>query len=99
MGRGRRSTRDQDAEPDGEWNSHLAGNVLERPHWQWEAGDLDEEKPITLVQADGTMRVLPEEDAEVANAIGELLKAVLVKARVGRDIREDAEDTRLRAGR
>jgi hypothetical protein len=70
-----------DAEPDGEWNSHIEGNVLERPHWQWEEGDLDEEEPITLIQADGITRVLPEEDVEVAKAIGELLKAVVVKAR------------------
>lgn len=68
-----------DAEPDGEWNSHIEGNELERPHWE-EACEANEDAPITLVQLDGTETVLPE-CSELAEPLGELLKAVLLKAR------------------
>jgi hypothetical protein len=68
-----------DAGPDGEWNSHIEGNELERPHWQ-EAGEANMDGPINLVQLDGTETVLPV-NSELAEPLGELLKAVLLKAR------------------
>jgi hypothetical protein len=68
-----------DAEPDGEWNSHIEGNVLERTHWQ-EAGEANCEGPITLIELDGTETILPE-GTELAEPLGELVKAVLLKAR------------------
>ena len=69
-----------DAEPDGEWNSHIEGNLLERPHWQWAGEDTGEEEPPTLVKANGSTVVLAEDDAALAETIGELIRAVLVKA-------------------
>jgi hypothetical protein len=68
-----------DAEPDGEWNSHIDGNAIERPHWL-AACEANLESPITLVQVDGTEVELPE-GAELAEPLGELIKAVLLKAR------------------
>lgn len=68
-----------DAEPDGEWNSHIEGNELERPRWQ-EVGEANTDGPITLVQLDGTETVLPA-GSELAEPFGALLKAVLLKAR------------------
>jgi len=68
-----------DAEPDGEWNSHIEGNELERPHWL-EAGEANMEGPLTLVGLDSTEVVLPP-GAELAEPLGELVKAVLLKAR------------------
>jgi hypothetical protein len=68
-----------DAEPDGEWTAHIDGNALDRPHWL-EAGEANSAGPITLVQLDGTETELPA-GAELAEPLGELLKAVLVKAR------------------
>jgi hypothetical protein len=67
-----------DAEPDGEW-THLITeeNMLDRPHWL-EAGAA--EGPITLVRLDGTVAELPA-DAELAELLGEMVKAVLLKAR------------------
>jgi hypothetical protein len=66
-----------DAEPDGEWNSHIEGQELERPLWL-AAGE--SESPVTLIQLDGSERVL-EPDFEIAESLGELLHAVLLKAR------------------
>lgn len=68
-----------DAEPDGEWNSYIEGNELERPHWE-DAEEANEEEPITLVQLDGTETVLPA-GSDLAALLGELLKAILLKAR------------------
>ncbi|MFO0876296.1 MAG: hypothetical protein U0840_02900 [Gemmataceae bacterium] len=68
-----------DAEPDGEWNSHIEGNAFERPHWL-EAGEANLEGPITLVHLDGTEIEL-EEGAELAEPLGEMIRAVLLQAR------------------
>ena len=68
-----------DAEPDGEWNSHIEGNELERPDWL-AAGEANMDGPITLVQLDGTDVELPE-GSELAEPLGDLIKAVLLKAR------------------
>src|SRR4051794_17728828 len=40
-----------DAEPDGEWCSHVEGNELQRPHWL-EAGEAILDQPIHLVHLD-----------------------------------------------
>lgn len=67
-----------DAEPDGEWTNLITEeNMLARPHWR-EAGEA--EGPVTLVQPDGTETKLGE-DAELAVPLGELIKAVVIKAR------------------
>ena len=68
-----------DAGPDGEWNAHIEGNELERPHWL-EASEANDDGPITLVQLDGTETELPV-GTELAEPLGELVKAVLLKAR------------------
>ena len=68
-----------DAEPDGEWTSLIEGNELERPHWL-EAGEANMEGPITVVQMDGTEAILPA-GTELAEPLGELVKAVVFKAR------------------
>lgn len=68
-----------DAEPDGEWNSHIKGNAFDRSHWL-EAGEANMNGPITLVQLDGTEVEFPE-GTELAEPLGELVKAVLLKAR------------------
>lgn len=67
----------RNAESDGEWTSCIDGNELERPHW-FEAGEC--EKPITLIHLDGTETKFPV-DAEPAEPLGEMIKAVLLKAR------------------
>ena len=68
-----------DAAPDGEWNSHIMGNELERPDWL-AAGEANMEGPITLVRLDGTEAKL-RKNTELAKPLGELVKAVLLKAR------------------
>jgi hypothetical protein len=68
-----------DAKPDGEWNSHIESNAFERPHWL-EAGEANMDGPIQLVQLDGTEVELPE-GTELAVPLGELITAVLLKAR------------------
>lgn len=68
-----------DAEPDGEWTMHIEGNDFARPHWL-AADEALMEGPITLVQLDGTEIELPE-GSSLAEPLGELLKAVLLKAR------------------
>lgn len=67
------------AEPDGEWNSHIDGQELERPSWI-AAREILSESPVTLIQLDGSERVL-EPGTELAESLGEVLKAVLLKAR------------------
>ena len=67
------------AEPDGEWTSLIEGNELERPNWL-EAGEANMEEHITVVQPDGTEAELPA-GAELAEIIGDVVKAVLLKAR------------------
>ena len=70
-----------DAEPDGEWNGHIQGNDLERPHWAEALDAVFEGEPITLILPDGT-RLEPTEDGdELVAAVGDMLKAVLLKAR------------------
>ena len=68
-----------DAAPDGEWNAHIVGNELERPSWL-EAGEANMEGPITLVRLDGN-EVKLRKNTELAKPLGELVKAVLLKAR------------------
>jgi hypothetical protein len=68
-----------DAEPDGEWNSHIEGNAFERPHWR-EAGEANTDEAITLVQLDGKEKELPA-GTQLAELLGELIKAVALKAR------------------
>ena len=68
-----------DAGPDGEWNEHIEGNAFERPQWET-AGEANMDGPITLVRPDGSEAELPA-GAELAEPLGELLKAVLLKAR------------------
>ncbi len=67
------------AEPDGEWTSLIEGNELERRHWL-EAGEANMEGPITVVQLDGTEAELPT-GTELAEILGEVVKAVVLKAR------------------
>jgi len=67
------------AEPDGEWTSLIEGNELARPHWL-EAGEANMDEPITVVQPDGTEKELPT-GTELAEVIGEVVKAALLKAR------------------
>ncbi len=68
-----------DAEPDGEWTSLIEGNAFDRPLWL-AAGEANMDGPITLVGLDGESTVLPE-GTELAEPLGELVKAVLMKAR------------------
>ncbi len=66
-----------DAGPDGEWTSLIEGNELQRPHWL-EAGEAG--GPVMLIQLDGTEAALPA-DAELGDILGEMVKAVVLKAR------------------
>jgi len=68
-----------DMEPDGEWNSHIEGQALQRPTWL-EAGEAIYERPVTLIQLDGSEQAL-EVGTELAEPLGELLKSVLLRAR------------------
>jgi hypothetical protein len=68
-----------DAEPDGEWTSLIEGNEFNRPHWL-AAGEANMDGPITLVGMDGVSTVLPE-GTELAEPLGKLVKAVVIKAR------------------
>lgn len=68
-----------DAEPDGEWTSLIDGNELERHSWQT-AGQLDLDEPTTVVDLDGTELELTM-GLELAELLGEMIKAVLLKAR------------------
>jgi hypothetical protein len=71
-----------DAEPDGEWNSYIEENIFERPHWQ-DAIESLETKAVDCVLLDGSKRKISSEVAEeeYVAIFGELLKAVLMKAR------------------
>ena len=67
------------AEPDGEWTSLIEDNELERPNWL-EAGEAIMDAPITVVELDGRESSLPSE-TELAEILGEAIKAVVLKAR------------------
>ncbi len=70
-----------DAEPDGTWNDHIEGNDLERPLWT-RAFNANARAAVTLVLPDGTELVVPPGGRDqFAAALGDLLKAVLLKAR------------------
>jgi hypothetical protein len=70
-----------DPEPDGEWTMHIEGNDLERPRWV-KACEAVEEGPLALVLPDGTQRELPAGAMDqLVAAIGDMLRAVLLKAR------------------
>lgn len=68
-----------EAESDGEWTFLIEGNELERPHWL-EAGEANMDEPITLIPLDGTETELPA-GTELAEPLGEMVKAVVLKAR------------------
>ena len=68
-----------DAGPDGEWTSRIEGNELERPHWT-EAGEANDDGPITLVRLNGTTKKLPA-GSELSEPLGEMIKTVVLKAR------------------
>jgi hypothetical protein len=68
-----------DAEPDGEWNSHIEGNTFERPEWV-AVGEANLDGPVTLVRPDGTETELPE-GTELAEPLGQMLTEVLLRAR------------------
>ena len=70
-----------DAQPDGEWNAHIEGNDMLRSKWL-SACDTLNEKPLTIVLPDGAERKLPPESHDdFATILGDLLKAVLLKAK------------------
>ncbi len=66
-----------DAEPDGEWDRHIDGNDLKRPDW---LATGEAEGPTAVIQLDGTEVEYPK-GTELAEVFGELIKAVLIKAR------------------
>ncbi len=69
------------AEPDGEWTRYIDGNVLERPHWAV-AAKVNENKTLKVLLQDGVERKLPPDSCDkLAELLGEMLKAVLLKAR------------------
>jgi ankyrin repeat protein len=68
-----------DARPDGEWTTHIDGNVLKLARWQ-QATEYNSDQPLTLIQLDGSRTELPA-NFELAVPLGEMLKAVLLKAR------------------
>lgn len=70
-----------DAGPDGEWNGHIQGNDLARPRWEEAFDAVSEEEPLALILPDGSRRELVGDDAGLVEAVGEMLKAVLLKAR------------------
>jgi hypothetical protein len=68
-------------EPDGEWNEYIEDTVLERPRWA-EACETVEAGPLTLVLPDGTRRELAAGyTGPLVAALGDMLRAVLLKAR------------------
>jgi hypothetical protein len=68
-------------EPDGEWNEYIEETVLERPKWA-KACEAVEAGELSLVQPDGTRRELVAGDTGgLVAALGEMLRAVLLKAR------------------
>ena len=72
-----------DAEPDGEWNAHIEGNVLERPKWL-AVFEANERQSVRVVMPDGIERELPPESYdEFTTMLGDLLKSVVLKAGAG----------------
>jgi hypothetical protein len=70
-------------EPDGEWNGYIEDTVLERPKWAKACESLEAE-PLTLILPDGTRRELAAGDTGALVAtLGDMLRAVLLKARDG----------------
>lgn len=70
-----------DAEPDGQWNSYIEGNTLDRPRW-FEAMEANEEQPVRVIMPDGSERELPPESSdEITTILGDLLKGALLMAR------------------
>lgn len=68
-------------EPDGEWNESIEDTVLERPKWAGACVAV-EDGPLTLVLPDGTRRELAAGDTgALVAALGDMLRAVLLKAR------------------
>lgn len=70
-----------DAEPDGEWTRELdnESTLLQRPHWV-EAGEFNLEAPIAVIGLQGITTTLAA-GSELAQTLGDLLKAVVIKAR------------------
>lgn len=68
-----------DAESDGEWNAYIEQNAFECPHWQ-EAAEALENEAVNVTLPDGKKRKIAEYEALVV-LLGDLLKAVLLKAR------------------
>lgn len=73
-----------DASPDGEWNAFIEDNWLEFPEWQ-EAIEMlyddDTPEPIDLVLPDGSKQRVTQDDEGLSEAIGEMLKNLLIQAR------------------
>jgi hypothetical protein len=71
----------RNGEPDGEWNEYIEDTVLERPRWA-KACEALEAGPLALVLPDGTRRELVAGDTDLlVTALGDTLRAVLLKAR------------------
>jgi len=74
------------AEPDGHWTFHFAGNMLERPNWL-EANESLREDDLALMLPNGSLVEIPAVDfwatryRQLAAVLGEMLKAVLLRAR------------------
>jgi hypothetical protein len=68
-------------EPDGEWNEYIEDTVLERPKWAT-ACEAVEAGPLTLILPDGARRELATGNTgPLVAALGDMLRAVLLKAR------------------
>lgn len=72
------------AEPDGEWNAFIEDNALEFPEWQEAVEKLydeDEPEPIDVVLPEGTKIRVTQDDDGLTEAIGDMLRDLLIKAR------------------
>ncbi len=70
-------------EPDGEWNEYIEDTVLERPKWAKACAAVGAGS-LTLVLPDGARRELAAGDAAgLVAALGDMLRAVLLRARDG----------------
>lgn len=70
-----------DAKPDGEWTMHIERNEFSRPHWRRITQALENDS-VAVVLPDGTRAKLPRGAFdEFYLLLGEMLKAVLLKAR------------------
>lgn len=70
-----------DPEPDGEWNEYIEEAVLERPHWA-KACEAVEEGSLNVILPDGARKELPAgAKDQLVVALGDMLRAVLLKAR------------------